>query len=69
MVPIHKSGEMDDPDNYRGISLNSCLSKLFTILLNVMLTEFCNKAELIHDNQIGFRKGYRTSDHVLTLKT
>jgi hypothetical protein len=69
MVPIHKSGELDDPNNFRGISLNSCLSKLFTLLLNKRLTAFCDSEGIIHENQIGFRKGYRTSDHVLTLKT
>ena len=30
IVPIRKGGELDDPNNYRGITLNSCLSKLFT---------------------------------------
>ena len=69
MVPIHKGGELDDPNNYRGISLNSCLSKLFTLLLNTRITQLCEENNIIHENQIGFRKGYRTSDHVLTLKT
>ena len=27
-VVIHKDGAKDDPDNYRGISISSCLSKL-----------------------------------------
>ena len=69
IVPIYKSGEMDDPNNFRGITLNNCLSKLFTLLLNNRLTDFCNNNGLIFDNQIGFRKGFRTSDHVFTLKT
>ena len=69
MIPIHKSGELSDPDNYRGISLNCCLSKLFTYLLNARLTQYCEENQIIHENQIGFRKGFRTSDHVLTLKT
>ena len=65
MVPIHKGLELDDPNNYRGISLNSCLSKLFTLLLNTRITQLCEENNIIHENQIGFRKGYRTSDHVL----
>ena len=69
IVPIHKSGELDDPNNYRGITLNSCLSKLFTVLLNNRLTELCDSMGLINYNQIGFRQGFRTSDHVFTLKT
>ena len=69
IVPIHKKGELDDPNNFRGITLNSCLSKLFTMLLNDRLTTFCDNMGLINYNQIGFRKGFRTSDHVFTLKT
>ena len=69
ITPLHKSGEIDDPDNYRGITINSCLSKLFTLLLNNRLTNFINKEDALKFNQIGFRKGFRTADHVLTLKT
>ena len=69
IVPIHKSGELDDPDNFRGITLNSCVSKLFTYILNVRLTFLCEDKGLIDYNQIGFRKGFRTADHVFTLKT
>ena len=69
IVPIHKSGELDNPNNFRGITLNSCLSKLFTVLLNDRLTTFCDNRELIKYNQVGFRKGFRTSDHIFTLKT
>ena len=69
MVPIHKSGELGEPNNYRGISLNCCLSKLFTLLLNTRVNQFCEENEIIHENQIGFRKGFRTADHVLALKT
>ena len=69
MVPIFKSGEIDDPDNYRGVSLNSCLSKLFTGLLNERLVRFLDVTGKIKHNQVGFRKSFRTADHVFTLKT
>ena len=69
IVPIHKGGELDDPNNYRGITLNSCLSKLFTYVLNMRLNNYCEDNELMDDNQIGFRRGFRTADHVFTLKT
>ena len=69
IIPIHKSGDLDDPNNFRGITLNSCLSKLFTFILNERLTTYCDMLGLISYNQIGFRKDFRTSDHVFTLKT
>ena len=69
IVAIHKSGELDDPNNFRGITLNSCVSKLFTLLLNDRLTDFCENKGIINYNQVGFRKGFRTMDHAFTLRT
>ena len=39
IVPIYKSGDASDPNNYspRGICLSSCLGKLFTLILNPRL--------------------------------
>ena len=38
-----KVGEREDPSNYRGISLLSCLGKVFSNLINDRLTRFVNK--------------------------
>ena len=38
IIPLYKSGKQFDPNNYRGIAINSCISKLFTLLLNRRLT-------------------------------
>ena len=53
----------------RGITINSCLNKLFTLHLNNKLLCFINENGILKSNQIGFRKGFRTVDHVLTIKT
>ena len=37
IVPIFKKGDDDNPDNYRGISLLSIVSKVFTAILNKRL--------------------------------
>ena len=69
IVPLYKAGDSSDVNNYRGITINSCLSKLFMLLLNDRLQTFCDKENIILYNQIGFRKCFRPADHVFTLKT
>ena len=34
IVPVYKSGDREDVNNYRGITILSCLGKLFTRILN-----------------------------------
>ena len=63
---IHKKGAKEDPDNYRGISLMSCLGKLFLTVINNRLTEFCQSKGLISPSELGFVQGNRTSDpHII----
>ena len=56
-------------DNYRAITLVSCLGKLFTSIVNERLTKFVEENEIISEAQAGFREGYSTIDHVFVLKT
>ena len=66
MVPIHKKGPEDDPDNYRGIALISCLAKLFYSILNNRLMDFCLRNKILSPFQLGFLPGNRTSDaHII----
>ena len=66
LVPIHKKGSTDDPDNYRGIALISCLAKLFYAVLNSRLMSYCLGNSFLSPNQLGFLAGNRTSDaHII----
>ena len=69
LIPIFKSDDSLDPSNYRGITVTSCLSKLFTLIMNERLVKYINENSIINHNQIGFRKSFRTSDHVFVLNT
>ena len=40
VVPLHKKGSINDANNYRGITLLSCVGKLFTRVLNNRLYEW-----------------------------
>ena len=69
IVPIYKKkGDKRDCDNYRGITLLSCLGKLFTNVLNERLCTFCEDNSTLKENQAGFRKNYSTVDHIFLLK-
>ena len=61
IVAIHKGGAKDDPDNYKGISISSCLSKLCSTVLYLRILEVNESFSLINDKQIGFLKSYKTS--------
>ena len=66
IVPIYKKkGNKNDPNNYRGITLISCLAKFFTIILNNRLKIVAKW--VISQIQAGFRPGYSTLDHVFTI--
>ena len=67
--PIHKEGITSNPDNYRGISLINILLKILCTMMNNRLNEYCQENNIINEGQIGFKKGCRTSDHILTLRT
>ena len=66
--PIFKNkGSIDDPDNYRGITLLSCIGKLFTSILNYRLSNYIESSGILGEEQAGFREGYSTLDHVFVL--
>ena len=66
ITAIHKKGAKDDPGNYRGISLMSCLGKLFLTVINNRLIKHCMENGLLSPAQLGFVAGNRTSDpHVI----
>ena len=69
IVPIFKSGEKCNPSNYRGITIGSCIGKLFLKILINRLDNFLTMHNIICPEQIGFSKGSHTSDHMFVLKT
>lgn len=66
---IHKSGSLYDCNNYRGISMSSCLGRPFTKILQTRISKYLEEHGLIEDNQAGFRPNYRTTDQIVTRKT
>ena len=56
-----------NPGNYRGISVLSCLGKLFTSILNQRLLRYVLEKNILIKEQLGIIAGNRTSDAHLIL--
>lgn len=62
--PIPKSANDDPriPLNYRGISLISCVAKLFSSILNERISMYLETNNILADEQNGFRKKRSCTD-------
>ena len=69
VVPIFKKGNIEDPNNYRGITIICCLGKLFTSILNARLLKWDKKYNIITDAQFGFKAGLGTTDAIFVLQS
>ena len=66
IVLLFKGGDKSDLDSYRGITLLSIFGKLFLGILLERLTTVLDNLKILEENQIAYRKGYQTSDHLFT---
>ena len=69
VIPLYKKkDDRRDSNNYRGITLLSCVGKLFTTILNERLKSNCESNNIINENQAAFRAKHSTTDHIFLLK-
>ena len=54
IIPLFKKGDRTDVKNFQGITLVSCLSKLFTSVLNSRIMKWCNENRC----PVWFSKGF-----------
>lgn len=68
ILPIYKNKGNDNiPENYRPITLLSCMGKLFTSILSKRLNTYADQQNILNENQGGFRSNYSTIDNIFTL--
>ena len=48
IVPIYKAADPVDPNNYRGITITSCIGKLINRILNGRLENFIHERGIMH---------------------
>ena len=66
--PIPKeSGKVIDPLKYRGIPLQSCVYKILSNILNVRITRYFEKQDLLAEEQNGFRSSRSCEQHIFAL--
>ena len=53
IVPVPKKGKFNGVNNYRGITLTSIFSKIFSMLIETSLRKWANDNNVLHDNQCG----------------
>ena len=67
--PLHKKGSQNEADNYRKLTLMSCMGKIFEAVINHRFV-FQSEVTVIDDqNQFGFCKNRRTTDNVFIIDT
>ena len=69
ITPIHKSGPTDNPHNYRGIAVSTCISKVYNKILTKRLDKHMSDNKLWSKFQGGFKSKIRTEDNIMILKT
>ena len=69
IIPVFKKGDINDPNNYRGITVVSCLGKLFTSILCNRILDWNSKNDVITDAQFGFKPGFGTIDAIFVLQS
>ena len=56
--PLHKKGNIHDPDSYRGISLLNACSKQYSHIINKRLSRWVEDNDVFGDTQADFREDY-----------
>ena len=60
VTPIYKQGDKTKVNNHRPISVLSPFAKIFECHLQIQLTKFLNKNNILHQSQFGFRTNSST---------
>ena len=67
IIPIYKSESPSVLSNYRPVSVLTCFSKIFEILMYRRMIAFINENKLLNKFQFGFREGHSTVMALITL--
>lgn len=66
IIPIHKKGDKQECNNYRGISLLNCTYKILSKIILKRLEDYTQS--IFEEHQSGFVKGKSTTDQIFIVK-
>lgn len=66
--PLHKDGNREVLNNYRGITISSVVYKVIVSIMENQVMDFAEANDLFGDNHGAFRRGRRCEDHIFSLK-
>lgn len=64
VIPLHKTGDINNINNYRPISILTIISKIFEKLMKQRLVHYLEKHKLLNSFQHGFTKGKSTESAI-----
>ena len=67
VLPIFKSGDDQNIQNYRPISILPFFSKIFEKIIANHIMDFLDTNNILYDKQFGFRKSHSTNHAIITL--
>ena len=65
MTPVPKTGDRNEMNNYRPISVIPVLAKVFECIVCDQLFEYVEKNKILNEEQAGFRPNRSTQDVLL----
>jgi hypothetical protein len=67
-IPLFKSGDVNNPSNYRIIMINPLFAKLFGSMLEKKINKWAEERDKRAKGQASFRPKHSTDDHCITLR-
>jgi len=67
VIPIYKSGDKDDPGNYRPISILPTISKIYERHIANQIQNYFSNTNILHSTQSGFRKNHSCNTALVKL--
>ena len=67
-IPLFKSGDINNPSNYRTIMINPLFANIFSIMVENRINKWAEVKEKRAKGQAGFRPRHSTVDHDITLR-